>query len=170
VSEIRAAVDVAAPVESVFDMYAKYDRHPEWQPGLLRAELTSGGSVATGTRGIEVRRIFGREVSFPFVITEHVVPHRSAFRTLEGALRPVGIASFSPVAGGTRMEFEMDLGAQGALRLVSSLLVPLFARQTRADVERFKVWVEGELGPTATNPARAVRTAPPASGGAETSG
>ncbi|MGA2013944.1 MAG: SRPBCC family protein [Solirubrobacteraceae bacterium] len=138
-------MDVDAPIDLVFDKYAQYERHAEWQTGLLRAELTSGPSVAPGTRGFEVRRLFGREMSFPYVITEHVAPHRSAFQTLQGPLRPAGIASFSAVAGGTRIEFEMDLGARGALRLLSRLLTPLFARQTQADLEGFKAWVETEL-------------------------
>jgi uncharacterized protein YndB with AHSA1/START domain len=141
----RAVIDIDGPIQSVFDMYAQYDRHPEWQPGLLRAELTSGANVAAGTRGIEVRRMFGREISFPYVITEHVAPHRSAFQTLAGPLRPAGIASFTSVESGTRMEFAMELGAQGVLRLASRVLVPLFARQTQADLERFRVWVEAEL-------------------------
>ena len=34
---IYAVVEIAAPVESVFEKYAQYERHPEWQPGLLRA-------------------------------------------------------------------------------------------------------------------------------------
>ncbi len=144
-SRIHAAVDVDAPIQSVFDKYAQYERHPEWQPGLRRAELTGGPSVAPGTRGIEVRRLFGREMSFPYVITEHVAPRRSAFKTLQGPLRPAGIASFSAEAGGTRVEFEMDLGAQGALRLLSNLLTPLLRRQTQADLEGFKAWVEAEL-------------------------
>jgi hypothetical protein len=84
-------------------------------------------------------------MSFPYLITEQVAPHRSAFQTLRGPLRPAGTASFSSVAGGARIEFEMDLGAQGALRLVSNLLTPLFGRQTQADLDSFKVWVEAEL-------------------------
>jgi uncharacterized membrane protein len=146
VGRIHAAVDVDAPIQSVFEKYAQYDRHPEWQAGLLRAELTSAPSVASGTRGIEVRRLFGREMSFPYIITEHVAPRRSAFQTLQGPLRPAGVASFSAVAGGTRIDFDMDLGAQGAARLLSSLLTPVFSRQTHADLESFKAWVEAELG------------------------
>jgi uncharacterized protein YndB with AHSA1/START domain len=151
-SGIYAAVEIAAPVESVFEKYVQYERHPEWQPGLLRATLVSDGPVARGTRGLEVRRLFGREVSFPYEITEHVAPSRSAFATLEGALQPAGVARFAPVAAGTRMEFEMELRARGPLRVVSGLLVPLFRRQTRQDLERFKVWVQGELSADAPAP------------------
>ena len=151
-SGICAVVEIAAPVESVFEKYAQYDRHPEWQAGLLRATLVGDGPVACGTRGLEVRRLFGREVSFPYQITEHVAPCRSAFATLDGVLRPAGVARFAPVAAGTRMEFEMELRARGPLRVVSRLLVPVFNRQTRQDLERFKAWVQAELSDDAPGP------------------
>jgi len=112
VGRIHAAVDVDAPIQSVFDKYVQYDRHPEWQPGLLRAELTSGPNVAPGTRGIEVRRLFGREMSFPYVITEHVAPHRSAFQTLEG---PGQISSGSRC--GSRRSFGQTAAELPSLRL-----------------------------------------------------
>ena len=144
-SRVHADVIVDAPIELVFARYAQYERHPEWQSGLLRAELTSGSPVVPGTRGIEVRRVFGQEKSLPYVITDHVPPHRSAFRTLEGPLCPTGTASFTAQDGATLMEFEMALGARGVLRLLSPLLVPLFAKQIRADLVRFKVWVEAEV-------------------------
>jgi len=47
---IYAVVEIAAPVESVFEKYAQYDRHPEWQPGLLRATLVSDGPVRVDAR------------------------------------------------------------------------------------------------------------------------
>ena len=129
----------------MFGLYSKYDRHSEWQAGLLRAEVTSDGPVAVGTRGFEVRQFFGRQVAFPYVITEHEPPLRSAFRTLEGPLRPEGTATFAAVGGATRMEFSMELGAHGILRAIQPVIAPLFARQTQRDLEAFKSWVEAEV-------------------------
>jgi len=144
-ASVSAFVEIDAPIDSVFALYAQYDRHPEWQPGLLRAEFTTVGPVAVGTRGREVRRLLGREVSFPYLITEHQPPSRSAFRTLEGPLRPEGLATFVGVERGTRMEFLMDLRAQGILRACEGVLAPLFARQTQRDLTSFKAWVRAEI-------------------------
>lgn len=146
-ASVAAFVELDAPIDSVFALYAQYDRHPEWQPGLLRSELTTVGPVAVGTRGREVRRLLGRDVLFPYVITEHEPPSRSAFRTLEGPLRPEGLATFVADERGTRMEFWMDLGARGILRAFERLLVPLFARQTQRDLASFKAWVQAEINP-----------------------
>lgn len=43
--DVRAEVVVAAPLQAVFDYYAEYARHPEWQPELVRAEVTTPGEA-----------------------------------------------------------------------------------------------------------------------------
>ena len=104
------------------------------------------GPVAVGTRGLEVRRIFGRQVAFPYVITEHEPPSRSAFRTLEGPLRPEGTATFTALERATSDGvFDWSSARRGRLRAVEPLLAPLFARQTQRDLERFKAWVQSAL-------------------------
>ena len=133
---------VCAPVEAVFDYYAQYGRHPEWQPELVRAEITTPGPVATGTRGVEVRRLLGRELSAAYEIVDHERPRRSAFRTLDGAIRPTGVATFASVDDDTRMTFELELGASGSLRILTPLLARILTRQTRQHLQRFKAIAE----------------------------
>jgi uncharacterized protein YndB with AHSA1/START domain len=112
-------VVVAASLQAVFDCYAQYARHPEWQPELVRAEVTTAGEVRPGTRGVETRRLLGRELSAAYEITEHQRPERSAFRTLDGPIRPSGVATFAPHDGGTRTTFQLDLGVHGPLRILT---------------------------------------------------
>jgi uncharacterized membrane protein len=140
--DVHEAVVIAAPVQAVFDYYAEYARHPEWQPELVRAEVLTPGEVRPGTRGAETRRLLGRELSAGYEITEHERPRRSAFRTLEGPIRPRGVATFAPHDGGTRMTFELDLGARGVLRILVPLLARVLTRQTRAHLQRFKTIAE----------------------------
>jgi uncharacterized membrane protein len=140
--DVQARVVIAAPPQAVFDYYAQYGRHTEWQPELVRAEVTTPGEVRPGTRGVETRRMLGREVSAAYEITEHEPPRRSAFRTLDGPMRPSGVASFAPDGGGTRMTFALDLNARGALRMLTPLLARVLNRQTRAHLERFKAIAE----------------------------
>jgi uncharacterized membrane protein len=141
-ADVRAATVIAAPVQAVFDYYAQYDRHPEWQPELVRAEISSPGPIKPGTQGTETRRLFGRTVSARYEITEHQPPLLSAFRTLDGPIRPHGVATFAEHDGSTSMTFELDLGARGALRLLAPLLARTLTRQTRAHLERFKAIAE----------------------------
>jgi uncharacterized protein YndB with AHSA1/START domain len=144
-AQVVVSTVIARPREEVFAYYEQYDRHPEWQPELIRAELTTPAPVAVGTRGIEVRRLLGRETAATYEITEHDPPRRSAFRVLDGPIRPSGLAKFEPEAGGTRMTFELDLGARGPLRLLAPLLAPRLRRQTTDHLRRFASIV-GDLG------------------------
>jgi uncharacterized membrane protein len=137
-------VVVDRPLEDVFDYYAQYHRHPEWQPELLSAEFTTPGPVAAGSKGIEVRRLLGREIRVGYEITDHVRPHRSAFRTLDGPVRPIGIATFASAANGTRLQFELDLAARGPLRLLAPILALRLRSQIAAHLQRFKAVLESE--------------------------
>jgi hypothetical protein len=58
---------------------------------------------------------------------------------------PHGVASFTQHDGGTRMTFELDLGARGVLRLLAPLLAWGLSRQTRAHPQRFKALAERSI-------------------------
>jgi uncharacterized membrane protein len=142
VADVEVSAVVAAPIEAVFAYYAQYDRHGEWQPELIHAELTGGGPVGPGTRGLEVRRLGRRELTSPYEITEHDPPRRSAFRTLAGPIRPSGVATFEPAGDGTRMTFALDVNARGPLRLLTPVIARGLGRRSREQLRRFEERVE----------------------------
>jgi uncharacterized protein YndB with AHSA1/START domain len=140
--DVEQSIVLATPPATAFALYERYDRHPEWQTEMLRAELTTPGPIRVGTRGYEVRRLMGRETKVPYEITEHVPPHRSAFRTLSGPIRFVGAAEFAPEGERTRMTFTLDLVAVGPLRLAALLLARQVRRQVPEHLARFKALAE----------------------------
>ena len=89
---VSSSVVIDAPVDVVFDYFADVTRHHEWNTALERTDLLHGGSIGQGTRAVEVRRVFGREMRSPFVITRHQRrPHRQDFHTTGGPVRPDGV-------------------------------------------------------------------------------
>jgi uncharacterized membrane protein len=72
-----------------------------------------------------------------YEITEHRAPHRIAFRTLNGALRPEGVMTFAPDGDGTRVSFELVLRGVGLGRLLAPIATLDAGRQVRADLQRF---------------------------------
>jgi hypothetical protein len=56
------------PVEAVFAAVADVNTHPNWQAGLIKAKA-SHGILRLGEKGAEVRRMFGRSITFPYEIT-----------------------------------------------------------------------------------------------------
>jgi hypothetical protein len=71
--------------------------------------MIDSGPVGVGTRAVEVRRMFGREVRSPFSITLHDPPGRQDFHTTGGPIRPDGIMRCTNEDGACRVSYEMTL-------------------------------------------------------------
>ncbi len=95
-------VHVSAPVDAVFEAIADVESHHDWQEGLLRSECEGDPRVA-GAKGVDVRRLFGREFRFPWEITVYDPPRRWGFRALGGPVRPQALLELEPDAEGTRV-------------------------------------------------------------------
>lgn len=108
-STVRRDVVVARPRAAVFDFVADVSRHCEWNRDLVRTEMVDPGPVGVGTRGIEVRRMMGREMRSPFVITRHEPPERQDFHTTAGPVRPDGVLRCEEDGAGTRVSYELTL-------------------------------------------------------------
>jgi uncharacterized protein YndB with AHSA1/START domain len=100
---------IALPVEEVFALIARPDRHPQWQKDLASDGIVTGDGTA-GSQGREVRRVMGRSVVTEYEITEHVVPTRWGFRTLSGPISMEGLFSCSPADGGTQVSAQISFG------------------------------------------------------------
>jgi hypothetical protein len=109
VATVSCSVFIARPQEVVFDYLADVRRHHEWNRILDRTDVLNDGPIGEGTRAVEVRRAFGREMRSPFVITLHRPPDRQDFHTTGGPVRPDGVLRCVAEAGGTRASYEMTL-------------------------------------------------------------
>ena len=76
----------------------------------LADELVNDGEIGVGTRGVEVRRLFGREFRAPFDITRHEPPNRQDFHTTGGPIRPDGVLHCESVGKATKVTYEFQLG------------------------------------------------------------
>ena len=65
------SVRIRRPQAEVFDYLADISRHHEWNLALDRTDVLDPGPVDVGTRAVEIRRVLGREMCSPFVITRH---------------------------------------------------------------------------------------------------
>jgi uncharacterized protein YndB with AHSA1/START domain len=107
VPAFRHIAFIARPIEIVFAAVADVRTHPQWQAGLLRTELEPDSPMGVGTRGVEVRQLFGRTSRFPYEITVYDPPHAWGFRALAGPLRPSAVLAFSSRNQGTFIESEL---------------------------------------------------------------
>ncbi|MGA2521057.1 MAG: SRPBCC family protein [Acidimicrobiales bacterium] len=122
---------VERPSAEVFSYLADPRTHHEWQPDLLRTELVTDGEIGVGTRGVEVRRLLGREIRAPFQITRREPPTRQEFHTTGGPVRPDGTMRCESIGEATKVTYEFQLhGPMGRLlaRVIGKGLCPNLAR------------------------------------------
>jgi hypothetical protein len=131
---VQCAVVVERPVHTVFDYLADVGRHHEWNTALERTELLDPGPTGEGTRAVEVRRILGREVRSPFVITRHVPPSRQDFHTTDGPVRPDGVMRCVEDPRGTRASYQLTL--RGPLAHVFAFAIGREMPKNLANVKR----------------------------------
>lgn len=136
-STIRREVVVGRDRVAVFDYVADVSRHCEWNRDLLRTEMVAPGPVGVGTRGVEVRRMMGREMRSPFVITRHEPPERQDFHTTGGPVRPDGVLRCEVDGAGTRVSYELTL--HGPLAPVMAVMI---GRGVQRDLAALKHMLE----------------------------
>lgn len=136
-STVRRDVVVARPRDAVFDYLADVSRHCEWNADLVRTEMVDPGPVGVGSRGVEVRRMLGRELRSPFVITRHEPPVRQDFHTTGGVVRPDGVLRCEEDGEGTRVSYEVTL--RGPL---APLMAAVIGRGIQRDLATVKQKLE----------------------------
>jgi uncharacterized protein YndB with AHSA1/START domain len=128
---ITHSIEIDCPADKVFAYLEQFDRHAEWQPSLISAEIQPDGPVGVGTRVVERRKTQVGIRDVPFEVTEHEPPHRLSFRGTEGPVRPTGTAVVEALGPATsRVTFSVALEGHGIGRLIA----PLAMRQTRKEV------------------------------------
>lgn len=92
-------IDIAAPRETVFDLWMDVGRMPEWTEGLTRVTDVRG---ALGRAGTRYSAWFGRSRADVEILVGDR-PHRVGWRVRIGPLAAEIHAVFDDAVGGTRM-------------------------------------------------------------------
>ena len=141
---ITETIEIARPPEEVFAYLDDLSRHGEWQEQIVDVAVETEGPTRVGTRATETRRVPGGPRTFTYEITEHDPPNRAAFRVLDGSVRPYGTVTLTPLGGGTRTRYTLEMDFEG--HGLGKLLAPLARRDARKqvpkDMQRLKERVE----------------------------
>jgi uncharacterized protein YndB with AHSA1/START domain len=68
----------AVPQERAFAALTDLERAEEWMPGLVGIERLTDGGFGQGTEWAETRKIFGKEATEIFTVTDYLPPQRLA--------------------------------------------------------------------------------------------
>lgn len=130
-THVRGHIDIAAPLETVFDVVADQTNEPAYNPAMVRSEMVTPGSVGEGSRFHAVARTGGREVPMTIELVDYARPHHLGVLTaVDGGIID-GTMDFVPCPGGTRMSWDWDVRTSGGLQVLSPLVALMGRRQER---------------------------------------
>jgi uncharacterized membrane protein len=135
VAPIVSSVEIDRPAADVFAYLDDLARHGEWQDAIVSTRVLTEGPVGVGTRAVDTRRIGGsRTQDSTYEVVEHDPPRRSAFRGVDGPVRPVGSVTIEAVdEGRSRVTVEIDLKGHG---LAGAVLAPIARSQARKQIPK----------------------------------
>ncbi len=103
----KESIFVERPIEEVFAYLTDLDRVPEWQTNVLFLQLQSG-SLRTGAKLVELRKLLGRKVESVVEVTEYEPPHRYTIKVQSGPI-PFEISNvLSESDAGTRIDAVVE--------------------------------------------------------------
>lgn len=138
--EITEAISVAVPVEVAYAQWTQFESFPHFMEGVERVRQLDDRTLEW------TARIAGRRRSWRAVITDQTPARRIAWRSVDGAVN-AGDVDFEPDGAGARVRLHLVYGVEGPLEAAGDA-VGLVGRRVRADLERFKEFVEARRRPT----------------------
>lgn len=131
--ELRCVV--ARPQDVVFDFLADVRNEREWNPRVVRIEMTSTGPIGAGTRFRGTYKGLGT-LETELVLSER--PKRLSFRSEGSRMDITGTFELSGEAGATSVALAAELAPRGPLRVAAPLMAPVLRRQNRKAGLRLK--------------------------------
>ena len=128
---VRGSIDIARPVEAVFDTVADQTNEPTYNRAMVRCEKVVPGPVGEGSRFRALMRTAGREVPMTCELVDYARPHHLGVLTCVDGTMIDGTMDFVPSPVGTRMSWDWDVRTLGWLRLIGPLVAWLGRRQER---------------------------------------
>jgi len=143
-STIVESIEIARSPEDVFAYLDDLARHGEWQLQIVSTTVETDGPTHVGTRATDIRRVPGGKQSVTYEITEHDPPRRTAFRGVNGPVRPVGTVTVETAGEGrSKVTLELDLPGHGLLGLIVGPMARSQARKlVPEDQKRLKERLE----------------------------
>ncbi|NUP53895.1 MAG: cyclase/dehydrase [Catenulispora sp.] len=134
-SDVKTSVDVRAPIRTAYNQWTDFESFPQFMSGVLEVRQLDDRHTHWVTEVAGARREFDAE------IVERLPDERIAWRSI-GEVRHSGLVTFEPL-GDSRTRVTVDLAWQpdGLLEKAGSA-IGLDRLQIKADLERFRRFVE----------------------------
>lgn len=142
--ERRARVE--APRDELFAYLADLANLPEWQPGIVTAEITSpGAELGVGTTAKVVRDLMGQRIEAPMTVTAYEPPSRLAIGTeVSGVKATAELDLAAADDGATDLAFAMEIRGS----FITSFMEPMIAGAAGGEIDASIARIQGRFAPT----------------------
>ena len=138
--ERRARVD--APPEELFAYLSDLANLPEWQPGIVSAEITSGDELGIGTTARVVRDLMGQRIEAPMTVTAYEPPSRLAIRSEVSGVKATAELDLAPADGAaTDLVFAMEIRGS----FITSFMEPMIAGAAGGEIDATIARIQGRF-------------------------
>jgi len=132
---VQQAIDVAAPIDVVYDQWTQFEDYPKFMHRVQRAEQRDDSHVAFHAKVWGINRMWEAE------IVEQRPDERIVFKSVNG-VQLTGVVTFHDMAERlTHIELNIDVDPNGPIEKIARG-TRVIKRAARADLKRFKAYVE----------------------------
>src|SRR2546423_8711036 len=132
---VQQAVDVAAPIDVVYDQWTQFEDYPKFMHRVERVEQRDESHVAFHAKVWGINRMWEAE------IVEQRPDERIVFKSVNG-VQLTGVVTFHDMAERlTHIQLNIDVQPNGPIEKVPRG-TRVLQRAARADLKRFKAFVE----------------------------
>jgi uncharacterized membrane protein len=132
---VQQAVDVAAPIDVVYDQWTQFEDYPKFMHRVQRVEQRDDSHVAFHAKVWGINRMWEAE------IVEQRPDERIVFKSVNG-VQLTGVVTFHDMAERlTHIELNIDVDPNGPIEKIARG-TRVIKRAARADLKRFKAFVE----------------------------
>jgi uncharacterized protein YndB with AHSA1/START domain len=145
VAAVVTEIEIAGPIEQVFDVVTTTNHWPSWHPATLGVSGVTERPLVHGDVVRERAQIGPRIYEGDWTVGEHVRPERVVLQILG---RPLRITyTFASTSGGTTFRRELDYPLEGFLGTAAdpAAVHRLMEDQSAEGLRRLKALVEVEL-------------------------
>ena len=130
-SRVRGTLDIARPVDQVFDFVADQRNEPAYNPTMAEATKLTDGPLGVGTRFEATIVSRGKPLAVAIEYTGFDRPHRINSRSLMAGAITDGHVQCDPTPTGTRFSWDWTVTVSGPARFAGPLIGFIGRRQER---------------------------------------